>query len=76
MFGPKVILKFLFFIKGAKKIWREKSLKLTRMLLFLKNSILYIKQCCDESSIENCVIITLELFNNSKIVDKIYESMY
>jgi hypothetical protein len=38
---------------------------------FLKNSTLYIKQCCDESSIENCVIITYELFKNSKKLDKI-----
>ncbi len=36
-----------------------------------KTPTLYIKQCFDESSITNCVIITHELFKISKKFDKI-----
>jgi hypothetical protein len=36
-----------------------------------KPPTLYIKQCFDESSITNCVIITHELFKISKKIDKI-----
>jgi hypothetical protein len=36
-----------------------------------KNPTLYIKQCRDESTIKICVIITHQLFKNSKNVDKI-----
>jgi hypothetical protein len=50
---------------------KRKILEVDKNATFFLKSILYIKQCCDESSNENCVIITHELFKNSKIVDRI-----
>jgi hypothetical protein len=41
------------------------------LFFFKKTPTLYIKQCFDESSITNCVIITHELFKISKKIDKI-----